>query len=204
MRIVRGSITWAALALAASMGIANAATYNVFGTFSDAASLTGTIAVDNGELLSVNLNGGNALPGDKAVNFFGTPLCLQMSCAPSQSSYSYLLPLQAVSEKYTPSTQTYNFSFNGGGATASLDLIFSLQPLNGLVLGGKIFDFACSPNCPFNPFSVNITGGTLSATPLPATFPLFIAGLAVLGLFSAIGTVVHPKAGQKAGQLNRS
>jgi hypothetical protein len=60
--------------------------------------------------------------------------------------------------------------------------MFSLQRLNGVVSGGKIFDFSCAPNCPFNPFSVNITGGTLSATPLPATFPLFMAGLAVLGL----------------------
>ena len=162
--------------------MANAATYDVFGTFSDAASLTGTIAVDNGELLSVDLNGGNALPGDKAVNFAGTPLCLQSSCAPAQSSYSYLLPLQTVNETYTASTHTYDFSFNGGGSTAYLDLLFSLQSINGAILGGRIFDPACGPDCPFNPFSVNITGGTLSATPLPATLPLFVAGLAVLGL----------------------
>jgi hypothetical protein len=73
-RKMQRSFAAAPLALAASIGIANAATYNVLGTFSDTASLTGTIGVDNGELLSVNLNGGNALPGDKAVNFFGT-LC---------------------------------------------------------------------------------------------------------------------------------
>lgn len=182
MRKMLRSSAGAALALTVTIGIANAATYNVLGTFSDAASLTGTIAVDNGQLLSVNLNGGSALPGDKAVNFLGSPLCLQSSCAPSLSSYSYLLPLQAVNETYTASTQTYDFSFNGEGLTASLDLMFSLQPLNGVISGGKIFDFSCAPNCPFNPFSVNITGGTLSATPLPATLPLFIAGLAVLGL----------------------
>src|SRR6185437_4091586 len=192
--VLRGTVV-ILVALLLSTGAAGATTYDVLGSFTDGAELTGIIDVNNGELDTVNLNGNNALPGDNAVRFSGTPICLQSSCAPSQSYYSYLLGPQIVSEEYAAATQTYQFAFNGEGSTAYLNLNFTLQQNvssgsnAGIIVSGEIYDPACAPDCPFNPYSENVTGGSLTlatplpATPLPSSALLFLGGLGVLVLF---------------------
>jgi hypothetical protein len=160
-----------------------AATYALNGLFSNGANLSGSVNVDRGTLFSVNLNGGNVLPGD-AVVWSGTPICAQPNCGPDLAAYSYILGLRTITESYDSASQTYDFHFNGGGTSSSLDLIFALEGSAGVILGGRAFDNLCSPFCPFEPFSVELTGGSLVLTPLPGALSLFIAGLGMIGLLS--------------------
>lgn len=172
---------WALLSVLIA-GEGKADTFNVLGTFSNGALLTGSIGLNNGTLLFADLHGNNALPGDNAVNFVGVPICLQPSCAPGLTSYSYILSPQIVSEIYDPSTQTYTFHFNGGASTAYLDLIFRLLESGGVILGGAIFDPACGG--PFCPPRVELTSGSLTPTPLPSSTSLFLIGLGLIALLS--------------------
>ena len=170
----------AACVLALGVAQANADTFNVFGTFSNGATLTGSIGVDNGTLLGVDLNGDNALPGDPSTVFAGAVICAQLSCGPSLPSYAYIVGQRSVSETYVASTQTYNFFFNGDGFASSLTFDFTLQ--GNAILGGKILNPLCA-NEPGCPPPVDLVGGTLVDTaPLPAPLSLFATGLAGLGL----------------------
>jgi len=176
----------ASAVLALTAGTANASTYSVLGTFNNGAFLTGSIGLNDGLLLSVNLHGDNVMPGDSAVNWVGTPICNQSSCVPSLSSYSYIIPGALVSETYSASTQAYSFYFNGGATLAYLTLDLTLLSVGGgVITAGHVWDPACgsAPYCEIYNVGADLTGGTLTAvTPLPATLPLFATGLAGLGL----------------------
>jgi hypothetical protein len=176
---------------ALSVGAANATTFNVFGTFENGAALTGNIVLDNGILLSLDLNASGSIPGDNATHWSGTAICQSSSCGPSLPSYGYYtIPgFTVISESYDARTETYHFSIAiGSGSLASLSWDFTLQPseplpFGGRILGGFVFDSACSGSgCP--PItSMGLTGGTLVATtPIPSTQLLFLTGLGVLGL----------------------
>lgn len=179
----------AAIALGVlSVGAANADTYDVAGTFTNGASFTGTIDVDNGELLAVDLNADGVIPGGTATFWNGTVTCDQTSRAPSLTSYEYIVGASVVSETYNASTLTYDFYFNGGGALAYLDLDFTLNPSGdfGVITSGEVWDPACIPGeggCPIQAGGVYLTGGSLSTTPLPGALPLFAAGVGLIGLF---------------------
>jgi hypothetical protein len=166
---------------ATALGAANANTFNVDGIFGNGAFLTGTIGVDSGVLLSVDLHANGSLPGDTATFWPGPVVCEAFNCLPDRSSYGYFYsPLRlSVTETYVASSKTYDFFFNGGGSLAYLDLMFTLQP-SGMILGGMVFDPACGgPGCPP---AVNLIGGTVTPTPLPSAQILFLAGLGILGL----------------------
>jgi PEP-CTERM motif len=164
------------------VGATKASTFNVDGTFSNGAFLTGSIDLNGGLLLSVDLNANGSLPGDNATHWSGPVFCV-VTCTTSNPSYSYVAPLFNVTETYLAASKTYDFIFNGGGSLAYLDLKFALEP-SGTILGGLVFDPACGGvNCPP---AVGLTGGTISpsATPLPSTEFLFLTGIGLLGLLA--------------------
>ncbi len=163
------------------VGAANADTYDVFGTFNNGANLTGTIGLNDGELLAVDLSAAGSIPGDNATHWNGTLVCDQTSCAPGQTSYDYILAsVIVVSETYNVSTSVYDFFFNGGASYAYLNLDFNLA--EGVITSGGDYDPACGPpsTCPSG---ASLTGGTVvGTTPIPAALPLFATGLGALGL----------------------
>jgi hypothetical protein len=169
------------------LGAANASLYQVNGTFSNGASLTGTIGLDRGVLLSVDLNANGSIPGDNATHWTGSPIFCTGSCAPVSSgpsaSSTYVAGLFSVRETYLPLSQTYALAFNGGGSLAYLNLDFTLAA-SGLIMAGQVFDPACSGASCLG--SVSLTGGSVSATPLPGALPLFLSGLVCVGLFGWI------------------
>ena len=177
---------WAVVAIVglSSIGAANANTYSVDGIFSNGALLTGTIGVNNGALLSADLNADGSIPGDGATFWNGRVTCEKESCDPLLvSPIFYTVGLSLVRETYDASTQTYDFFFNGGAILAWLNFDFTLEPsgTSGLITGGNDFDPACGPP-DICPVGASLIGGSLLTTPAPAALPLFAFGLGAIGL----------------------
>jgi hypothetical protein len=176
-----------------SIGAANASPYDVDGIFSNGALLTGTLGLNNGLLLTVDLHANGSIPGDGATNWVGNPVFCTGTCAPELSGLSfsstYFVGSFSVQETYLPVSQTYTFAFNGGGSLAYLDLNFTLQQPPGLILAAQVFDPACGG--PFCPVPASFIGGTVTAaTPVEAVPELSTWAMMILG-FAGIGFMTY-------------
>ena len=125
-----------ALLLALGTYQAKAATYNVSGTFANGATLTGSMSLNNGLLLSVDLSDSGALPGTGIGIHGDSVICITTICGPTDFAYQEVFTgTDAIDETFDDATQLYSFYFYGGGSYAYLELVFQLIDGGGTILG---------------------------------------------------------------------